>query len=175
MSLVALRYAAKSHGGRESAENAVARINTDYFRSVTGMAKSLTREIKDMERELTASPNEITPRSVESKYNEAVKRAEGKSNAATARFEAEVQRLSRTHGLEEGQIIEMANLDPVIKAADVNMMASIAEMERSKSSMETLIRDPAARSSGQFYFGTVHGRGRCRRSTSFGKYVLSLS
>ncbi len=25
------------------------------------------------------------------------------------------------------------------------------------------------------YFGTVHGRGRCRRSTSFGKYVLSLS
>jgi hypothetical protein len=30
-------------------------------------------------------------------------------------------------------------------------------------------------SSGESYFGTVHGSGRCRRSTSFGKYVLSLS
>lgn len=171
MSLEALRYAAKSHGGRESAEKAVARIHTDYTRSVTEIAKSLTREIKEMERELTAPPNEITARSVESKYNEAVKRAEGKSNAAGARFQAEVQRVSRNHGLEEGQIIEMANLDPVIKAAEVNVRASIAEMGMRKRSMVSLISTHSSHS----YFGTVHVRGRCRRSTSFGKYVLSLS
>ncbi len=179
MSLEALRYAAKSHGGRESAEKAVARILTDYTRSVTGISKSLTREVKEMERELTALPNEITARSVESKYQSALVRYDDSAKKETEIFQGAVRRLSRNYGLDQSRLNAhmeaTTESDPSVKAALDNMRKSIAKRAESQQSLLTLIRDLTTNSTGQFYFGTVHDSGLCRRSTSFGKYVLSLS
>jgi hypothetical protein len=76
-----------------------------------------------------------------------------------------------------------------LDAAKRNVLAKLESVKKLESEVRGLIANKRAPetgysdhgshgtpdSSGQSYFGTGRRSGRCRRSTSFGKYVLSLS